>query len=224
MTTSTAKVEREELLKIAEQYRNQGYEILFQPSPEDLPDFLKNYCPDLLARRENEAVIVVVKSHSSLDSSSAQYLSALAQVIEQHSGWRFELVIMNPEEATDFSKAEGSLKKSEIESRLQVLRELINQHPESAMLYGWSLVEATLRLVAEHEELSLKRVDPLYLIKRLATEGIISRAEYQLLMNALSLRNAIAHGFKTSQLTQESVHELVNLTENLLQDLTSPSQ
>ena len=40
-------------------------------------------------------------------------------------------------------------------------------------------------------------------------------------MNALSLRNAIAHGFKTSQLKQESVDELVNLTENLLIHLDS---
>lgn len=63
MTASTVNLEREELLKIAEQYRNQGYEVVFQPSPEDLPDFLKNFRPDLLARRENEAVIVEVKSH-----------------------------------------------------------------------------------------------------------------------------------------------------------------
>jgi hypothetical protein len=38
-------------------------------------------------------------------------------------------------------------------------------------------------------------------------------------MNALSLRNAIAHGFKTTQLTHESVYELIEITEQLLKAL-----
>ena len=92
-------------------------------------------------------------------------------------------------------------------------------HPESALLYSWSLVEATLRLVAEHEGLTLERVDPPYLVKHLATEGVISRSQYQLLMNVFSLRNAIAHGFKTTQLKQESLHDLINTTEQLLESL-----
>ena len=73
-----------------------------------------------------------------------------------------------------------------IESRLQVVRELINQHPESAILYGWSLVEATLRLVAEHEELSLKRVDPLYLIKHFTGHGSLFRIESNLINDSVA--------------------------------------
>jgi hypothetical protein len=40
-------------------------------------------------------------------------------------------------------------------------------------------------------------------------------------MNALSLRNAVAHGFKTSELTLNSLYELIEVTENLLKDLSS---
>lgn len=220
MATPTANLERERLLQLAEEYRNKGYEVSFHPNPEDLPDFLRGYRPDLIARQGNESVIVEVKSRSSLNSST-QYLRNLAQVVERHPGWRFELVMTNPEDATYSPKAESSLQRSEIETRLQVARQLAAQHPESAILYSWSLVEATLRLVAEHEGLSLQRFDPLYLVKQLVTEGVISRSEYQLLMNALSLRNAIAHGFKTTQLTQESVYELIDVTEQLLQALNS---
>lgn len=219
MATPTANIERERLLKLAEDYRDKGYEILFHPNPDDLPNFLKNYRPDMIVRRGDEAVVIEVKSRSSLNSSSSQYLRNLAQVIDQHPGWRFELVMTNPEEATYSPKAEGSLQEDEIKSRLQVAKQLVTQDPESAILYSWSLVEATLRLVAEKEGLSLQRFDPLYLVKQLATEGVISRSEYQLLMNALSLRNAIAHGFKTTQLTQKSVYELIEITEQLLKNL-----
>jgi hypothetical protein len=219
MATPTANLERERLLQLAEEYRNKGYDISFHPNPEDLPDFLKNYRPDMIVRRENEAVIIEVKSRRSLNSSSKQYLQNLAQSVEQHPGWRFELVMTNPEDAEYSPKAESSLQQSEIETRLQVARQLAAQHPESAILYSWSLVEATLRLVAEHEELSLQRLDSLYLVKQLVTEGVISRPEYQLLMDALSSRNAIAHGFKATQITQGSVNELIDVVEQLLKTL-----
>ncbi|ACA98843.1 MULTISPECIES: hypothetical protein [Cyanophyceae] len=219
MTTQTANLERERLLQLAEEYREKGYEISFEPNPEDLPDFLKNYRPDMIVRRGDEAVIVEVKSRRSLNASSRQYLQTLVQSVEQHPGWRFELVMTNPEDVVFSLQAESPLQKPEIETRLQVARKLAMQHPESAILYAWSLVEATLRLVAEHERMSLQRLDPLYLVKQLMTEGVISRPEYQLLIDGLSLRNAIAHGFKANQVTKGSVYQLIDLTELLLKTL-----
>ena len=218
MATPTANLERERLLILAEAYRDKGYEVSFHPNLEDLPDFLKNYQPDMIVRRGDEAVVIEVTSRSSLNSST-QYLRNLAQVVDQHPGWRFELVMTNPEDAIYSSKAEESLQEPEIESRLQIARQLATQHIESAILYSWSLVEATLRLVVEKEGLSLQRFDSLYLVKQLATEGVISQSEYQLLMNARSLRNAISHGFKTTQLTESSVYELIEITEQLLEAL-----
>ena len=219
METPTANLERERLLKLAQEYRQKGYEVFFHPNPEELPDFLNNYRPDMIVRRGEENVVIEVKSRSSLNSSSNQYLGNLAQAVEKHPGWRFELVMTNPEDTMYSPKAEASLQEHEIESQLQLARQLITQHPESAILYSWSLVEATLRLIAQKEELSLQRFDPLYLIKQLATEGVISKSEYQLLMDALPLRNSIAHGFKTTQITQNYVYELIELTEQLLRTL-----
>jgi Holliday junction resolvase len=89
MATPTANLERERLLQLAEEYRDKGYEISFHPNPEDLPDFLRNYRPDMIVRRGDEAVIIEVKSRRSLNSSSRQYLQNLAQSVEQHPGWRF---------------------------------------------------------------------------------------------------------------------------------------
>lgn len=219
MAISTATLERERLLQLAEEYRDKGYEISVHPNPEDLPDFLRNYRPDMIVRRGDEAVIIEVKSRRSLNSFPKQYLQNLAQSVEQHPGWRFELVMINSEDIAYSPDAECSLQQPEIETRLQVARQLATQHPESAILYSWSLVEATLRLVAEHEGMNLQRLDPPYLVKQLATEGVISRSEYQLLMDAISLRNAVAHGFKATQLTQESVYQLIDIAEQLLTTL-----
>ncbi|MBD0346948.1 MAG: DUF86 domain-containing protein [Coleofasciculus sp. Co-bin14] len=104
---------------------------------------------------------------------------------------------------------------------MQVARELTVHHPESAILYAWSLAEATLRLLANKEGLNLQRPEPLRLLKQLVTEGVISQAEYQSLMNAFGLRNAIAHGFKTTYLTPNVVLNLIEVTEQLLNSLNT---
>ncbi|PZU99241.1 MAG: hypothetical protein DCE90_01600 [Pseudanabaena sp.] len=224
-TTQTMTLERERLLKLAEEYRNQGYTVTLHPNSEDLPNFLKNYRPDMIVQRGDEAVVVEVKSHTSLTFLPSQYLSSIAKAIEQHQGWRLDLVMTSSDESTPYpSKSEGSLQKQEIELRLQIAKQIANYNLESAILYSWSLVEATLRLIAEKEELSLKKFDPLYLVKYLTSEGIISRSDYQFLLNALSSRNTIAHGFKTTQLTPNTVAELIEIIEKLLEDLNSSSE
>lgn len=216
MTGSIANLERERLLKLAEEYREKGYEVSMCPDPETLPDFLKNYRPDMIVSRGDETAIVAVQSRSSLASSSTQYLQNLAKIVEKNPGWRLELVMINPDDVSYSGRAESSLQEPEIKAGLQVARQLATQHPESAILYSWSLAEATLRLVAEYEGIGLQRFDPVSLVKKMVTEGVISRSQYQLLMNALSLRNAIAHGFKTEKITRDSVGDLVNVTEDLL--------
>jgi hypothetical protein len=125
-------------------------------------------------------------------------------------------VVANSEETAYLHKAKESLQVPEIISGLQFARQLLAQHTESALLYAWSLAEATLRLVADREGLPLKRIDELYLVGQLATEGAISSSVYRLLTDALSLRNAIAHGFKTTQSVQSTVQDVIILTEQLL--------
>ena len=198
-------------------------EVAFHPNPDDTPVFLKNYRPDMIVRRGDESVVVQINSSSSLNSSSTQYLSSLAEVLEKQHGWRLEFVMIDPDDTPiALPQSEGSLQIQDIEARLSVAKQITTQNLESAVLYSWSLVEATLRLLAEKEELSLKNFNPQYLVKYLTYEGVISRSDYQLLMNALSLRNTIAHGFKTSQLTDNSVHELIAVTEKLLSELSEP--
>jgi uncharacterized protein YutE (UPF0331/DUF86 family) len=222
MVTSIANTERDRALQLAQEYRDKGYEVLLEPPLENLPDFLQKYRPDIIASRGGESVVIEVKSRSALNSTSHQYLRDLAQLIEQQPGWRFELVVTNPKDTAYSRQAEESFQQNEIESRLQVARQLATQHVESAFLYSWSLVEATLRLVVQNEGLNSQRFSPIYLVKELVIAGIISKSEYQLLMNAISLRNAIVHGFKTTQqITQDSVSELIKITEQLLKTLHS---
>jgi uncharacterized protein YutE (UPF0331/DUF86 family) len=229
MVATARESEREYLLKLAEDYRGKDYQIVFQPPLDELPDFLREYKPDMLALGNHESVVIEVKARPLLEGDS-DYLKSLAQAIEIHPGWRFELVVLAPDQAedefelTDFSPYRGNLRVQEIKPGLQIAKELAASQPESALLYAWSLVEAILRHLAKSEEISLKTFEALYLIKTLVAEGIISRSDYQSLIDTLPLRNAIAHGFKVDSLTANAVYELVNLGEKLLSLLASDEE
>ncbi len=215
MTAQTEQLERERLLEVAEEYRQKGYEVLLSPQPEALPEFLRGYRPDLIVRQGKEAIVIEVKSRSSI--ASAQYLRELAQTVEQHPGWRVQLVVTNPENSEYSINIEGSLQEYEIKTQLQIAKELANGHPEPAILFTWSLAEATLRLLANQEGLSLQKPEsPVLLLKQLVIEGIISREQYQLLTNVFQVRNAIAHGFKATKQTQIDVLEFIKVIEQLL--------
>lgn len=223
MNAQTKQLERERLLEVAQEYRQKGYEVILSPKQEELPDFLRDYSyrPEMIVRRGEDAALIEVKSRGSIMSSAPNF-KKLAAVVNAHPGWRLELIMTNSEDALYSSQIEDSLQVDEIKSRLQIAKKLTINHPESAILYVWSLAEATLRLLGDYEGLMLQKLEsPLHLLKQLVTEGVISQTDYQLLMNNFKLRNAIAHGFKAASLTPTSVVQLIEVTEQLLDSLNS---
>ena len=82
MIEQISERERQRTLKLAEEYRGEGYEVVVSPTSEQLPDFLSGYHPDLLVKKGNEALIVEVKTRTSLD--------------ENHSGPRFSALTSSP--------------------------------------------------------------------------------------------------------------------------------
>ena len=95
MSESTRRDSPEErlVLQVAEKYRQKDYEMVLQPCPSSLPDFLRGYQPDLLARQGDESVVVEVKAGSA--PSRRALFRELARAVEGHPGWRFELVVAN---------------------------------------------------------------------------------------------------------------------------------
>ena len=62
---TTTSLEEQRAHDLAEEYRKKGYHVIEKPSPEQLPDFLSSYRPDLLARKGQTGVVVEVKSRAS---------------------------------------------------------------------------------------------------------------------------------------------------------------
>ena len=214
--------EKQRARALAEEYRRQGYEAIEEPSPEQLPDFLSGYHPDLLIRKGGEAKIVEVKSRSSL--AKAPQIRDLARLLHNKPNWSFELVFVGEESPFgDLEEEARPFKNEDILQGIETAEKLVaSGFAEAALMSAWSTAEATVRLLIEAEGLSLDRFDPPYILKQAAINGVISREDYNFLTKVMRRRNALAHGFKTVDFDPAIVSELVGTTKRLLQSATEP--
>ena len=212
----TIALEKQRARAVAEDYRNKSFEVIEEPSPEQLPDFLSAYRPDLLIRKGDVAIVVEVKTRASL--AADPQVRNLAQLLQKHPGWSFELVIVGEQEKLDTPEAARPFDRVDIQKNIQTAGELLDSgFPEAGFLLAWSGLEATIRLLSEDEGISLDRFTPPYILKQAVTNGVISRDEYNLLMSAMKYRNAVVHGFKIKPFDSEIARDLIVTTERLLQ-------
>ena len=215
--------ERQRVRKVGQVYRDKGYDVLIEPQGDQLPDFLQAFQPDLIAHKGDEHIVVEVRVRGQV--SDFPQVNELAKVVRNEADWRFQLFLMGPENSF-FVDGASPLTVEEIRSkRKEVALFLQNGHLEAAFLMGWSLVEAILRVLAVIEGIEAETATPDYLLKQMTFEGIIARETYHELKHAQKTRDAIAHGFKSSQLTVETVQELIDLIDGvLLQELDNVAE
>ena len=212
----TNALERQRARAIAEEYRGRSYEVIEEPSPEQLPAFLSGYQPDLLLRKGDESILVEVKTRSSL--AKDPQVRDLAELLQREPGWSFELVVVP--EGEKLSVPEGArpfAREDVIQSAVTAERLLDEGFPEAGLLLAWSALEAAVRMLTEEEGILLDRQDPLYVVNQALADGVISRDEYNLLTNAMKYRNALVHGFTITDFDSTLVEDLISTTKRLLQ-------
>ena len=218
---ATTLRERQRARAIAAEYRGRGYEVIEQPSPEQLPAFLSGYHPAMLVQKGDEAIIVEVKSRSSLTKDPR--IRELARLVQAEPHWNFELVVVGEEEQLNAPEGAAPFERDDILRSIEVAERLVaSGFSEAALLLAWSTLEATVRLLTEEEGLVLERLNPLSVLTQATSNGVISRDDYNFLTKVMKYRNALAHGFKTIDFDPILVTELVGLTKRLLQSISVP--
>jgi REase_AHJR-like len=89
-------LQHQRLLKLAKEYRDQGYKVTLYPSAADLPPSLVGCALDLIAVKGKEAIAAEVRTKDSLTLNGSEDLKCIAEQIQRTPGWRFELVVTNP--------------------------------------------------------------------------------------------------------------------------------
>lgn len=221
MSISERTVDRDLVERVAQGYKDQGYEVAIEPAATDLPDFLRDYRPDIIARNDNEHIVVEIKDPV-IDADQSR-LSTLARRLENRPGWK--LVYISPASA-DPLFFDAAPRRFEADRIRAVLTESItlkeSNHLEGALMLCWSALEAAMWRLAQQYELEIRRRDPLTLMRDLVSNGLISRELYQQLGELYRVRSAFAHGFeppKTFDIVR-SLDTLVEATREILDSAT----
>src|SRR6476660_8592909 len=94
MNSSAQEMYRHKIQEIANDYETRGYRVLIEPASTELPPFLANFHPDVVAYGPEDSIVVEVKVGTR--TASSERYRALAETIQQHPGWRFSLVVVDP--------------------------------------------------------------------------------------------------------------------------------
>lgn len=217
----TISLERQRAREIAEEYRRRGYKVIAEPSPEQLPDFLSGYHPDLLIRKGDEALVVEVKSRTSLAQETQ--VRELAQLLRAKPDWNFELVVVGEEDQWRAPEGARPFDREDILQGLEAAAKLLDaSFVDAALVLAWSAAEATVRLLAQEEHIVLEQLTPLYILKQAAMQGVISREEYRFLTKAMEYRHALVHGFKPRDFEPALVKDLISTAKRLLSSAPIP--
>jgi len=182
--------EREALEGIATDFRQRGYDVVIEPRGAALPEFLAGTTPDMIATKDNEHVVVEVKSAP--DRVDPEQVRQLANRISRRAGWRFVLMAPKPREQLLPGEDLRPLDDDSIRRRFDEARKLVSSgHVEAALLLAWTAAEATMRLLSEP---SPDRPDTRSLLRRLASEGVLDQGTFAALNEAYRLRSSVAHG------------------------------
>ncbi|MGD1861907.1 MAG: hypothetical protein ACFB0E_18285 [Leptolyngbyaceae cyanobacterium] len=91
-----SSLEHRRVLKLAREYRHEGYEVTVYPGATELPEALSK-CPlDLIAKGTDEVIAVEVRTRESLTLNGFEDLRRIAEKVRELPGWMFELVVTNP--------------------------------------------------------------------------------------------------------------------------------
>lgn len=210
-------LENSKIRQVARNYEKKGYKVIVEPRGKDVPSFIKNYQPDIIALSEAENVVIEVKTRS--DFSTIESLRDVADVINSKDNWRFELIVTRSKQLDQPQPEKANLDLLQIKDILKASKELMNRKLFSpAFIICWAALESLSRQLLLEDKKTLHNKTPIVLIKTLFSFGYLTRTDYEILDKLFTIRNQVVHGYQATGLDKGSVAKLLRITEKLLSE------
>jgi hypothetical protein len=207
------------LEQLAERYRDQGYTVILNPTPNDLPSFANDFKVEILASRPDGNVLASAKA-SSQEFERDKNLSRYAEIIARQQGWRYDVFVLGPQAPIPASGTITDASDDEIERTLASAEHLLRAgFKPQAVLASWAALESAMR----HRLRSLGAkaewgTSPRSMINELLSIGVLTHSDSRDIEEFSRLRNIIVHGFSVPELRPDTVSFLASTARRLLEE------
>ena len=209
MSLAAPEAERTALERIAPLLQAEGYEVIAEPGPADLPSFLADRRPDAIAVGKRPSLLVEVFRKDG--TKEAAKISELRSLVKERDDWELRIFY--------FSSLEPTLSpvpNATAAATIQAARDVLATDPRAAILFAWSILEAVAR--EKIETAGPRPLNPNALVNLLASEGYLDREQAREMFRLSELRSRVAHGQIDCAATSEDVLHLLSIAESIGQD------
>ena len=198
---------------LAKQLEDQGYAVIIEPSPEQIPFTLGGYIPDLLATKTNDNLVIEIKPRNTPELVSRY--REVADMIQTHSTWRFLIKTFDEAGEKTGTSVSHMSTVDEIRQYYDKIKKICAISPELAMPYLWNTLITLLRHKASDVLTEPAELSDRGLINQLYTLGMLSAEQYTTLIHWYKLRNHALHELEFST-NPEEVNSMSIFIDTLL--------
>lgn len=210
MTVDTIPESRQ-LNRICRQLERDGYDVIREPSTDDLPKGLQPFRPDAIAFREDGNLVVEVKTFG---GRSGDQLRRLRRAVDALPGWGLLVSFADPP-----IPPEPLPSIDELQQQLSGVRELAERSAAAALMVAWSVLEAgSRRYLSAIGERRDQAQESVALVADLISFGLADPRDESSLCDLASLRNRIAHGYPGAAVPAHQLIRLQSIAEAVLTD------
>ena len=224
--TEHARREARRIREVAREYRDRGYEVFVEEFPSEFARLPRTPRPDLIARNEDETVVIEVKS-GRWSTEEAQALSRLAEVVDANQ-WRLELVVTNPRSTPDGRIVPSEDSVEAWESRVETATHYFERReadPGLALVMFWAGAEPMLQQAIEQVATAKTRIPRAVtgVIKNLYSLGLMTEREMDELLEAYELRSGALHRGERPNLSPKKLARWAKIVNHVSRAAEQPA-
>lgn len=199
---------------LAMQLVEDGYTVFMTPDSSQIPFDLKDYHPDMIAKKGGENLIIEVKTRST--PRTIERYKEIAEIIGQQDGWRFILSTIDERYQVKTPVIKSELAPEVIQRAIQKLDSLFDSDNfDLALPYLWDLYISGMRTVGQSDGVPIDLTTDRSVLNTMYSLGEISNEEYETSKAFLDLRNRIIQTFDV-KVARDEAHELQQFVKQML--------
>jgi len=218
------KRELEKAKEVAKEYIKKGFDVIMNPSFEQLPEELKNlnFTPDIIAMSKDINLIIEIKTANSVKNDNK--LLMIADKIKNLNNWEFEFIYTNPKKNYnnyDYINSKNIITYNEAKNSIERVKQFIkiennSEFLDMGLILSWISIIKILKIHFQEYKKNNLQISDKTLIRDSVILGIINREEQKYLEKLLSKRNSIIHSYNNETVTIKDLKSIITFSENLL--------